>query len=101
MLTDLEYKQYICEICNRIISEKRINIVKDTNSNRIIFKTQIVPTEWFLELEEDVKFNVEHNLLKIFEPLIHEAINEYDKQRKEQIENNDISDTHSSKRQKT
>lgn len=100
MLTDLEYKQYICDICNKIISEKRINIVKDNDSNKIVFKAQIIPTEWYNKLEDDVKFNVEHNLLKIFEPLIHEAIDEYNKQRKEELENNDISDTHSNKRRK-
>tara|TARA_B100000902_G_C27073303_1_gene795120 strand:- start:58 stop:360 length:303 start_codon:yes stop_codon:yes gene_type:complete len=99
-MTDEEYKKYICDICNRIISEKRINIVRVNESNKTIFKTQIITTEWYNELDEDVKFNVEYNILKTFEPLIFEALNEYNRQRKEELENNDISNTHSNKRRK-
>tara|TARA_B100001175_G_C19451490_1_gene611569 strand:+ start:121 stop:423 length:303 start_codon:yes stop_codon:yes gene_type:complete len=99
-MTDEEYKKYICDICNRIISEKRINIVRVDESNKSVFKIQIIPTEWYIELENDVKFIVEYNILKIFEPLIFEALNEYNRQRKEELENNDISDTHSNKRRK-
>ena len=68
-----EYKQYISEICNRIIKEKIINIVKDRNSKQIVFKIQINPVEWYMEMDDDVKFNVEYNLQNLFKPLIIEA----------------------------
>tara|TARA_Y100000816_G_C25974639_1_gene508724 strand:+ start:217 stop:498 length:282 start_codon:yes stop_codon:yes gene_type:complete len=75
-MTDSEYKSYICAICNRIINQKLINIVKDINNEKLVFKLQIVTTEWYTELDDDVKFNVENNLQNLFKPLIIKAINE-------------------------
>lgn len=95
-MSDDEYKQYISEICNRVIREKLINIIKDRNSEQIVFKIQINPAEWYMEMDDDVKFNVEYNLQTLFKPLIIEAINEYNKN----IEQTDNSIIHSNKRQK-
>ena len=94
-MSDDEYKQYISEICNRIIKEKLINIVKDRNSQQIVFKIQINPAEWYMEMDDDVKFNVEYNLQILFKPLIIEALKEYSETR----EDTNISE-HSNKRQK-
>ena len=94
-MSDDEYKQYISEICNRIIREKLINIVKDRNSQQIVFKIQINPAEWYMEMDDDIKFNVEYNLQILFKPLIIEAINEYNAS-KEEINNT----VHKNKRQK-
>lgn len=95
-MSDDEYKQYISEICNRIIKEKLINIIKDRNSEQVVFKIQINPVEWYMEMDDDVKFNVEYNLQTLFKPLIIEAINEYN----QNIEQTDNSIVHSNKRQK-
>ena len=95
-MSDDEYKQYISEICNRVIREKLINIIKDRNSEEVVFKIQINPVEWYMEMDDDVKFNVEYNLQILFKPLIIEAINEYNKN----IEQTDNSIIHSNKRQK-
>ena len=75
-MKDSEYKSYICEICNRVINQKLINIVKDINNENLVFKLQIITTEWYRELDDDVKFNVEHNLQNLFKPLIIKAIDE-------------------------
>ena len=94
-MSDNEYKKYISEICNRIIKEKLISIVKDRNSQQIVFKIQINPAEWYMEMDDDIKFNVEYNLQILFKPLIIEAINEYNDS-KEEINNT----VHNNKRQK-
>lgn len=76
-MSDQEYKQHIVNICKRIIREKLINIVRDTDKEEIVFKIQINPIEWYMEMDDDVKFNVEYNLQNLFKPLIIEAIKKY------------------------
>ena len=87
-MTDHEYKQYISKICNRIIKEKLFNIVRNRDVAQIVFKIQINPVEWYMELDDDVKFNVEYNLGNLFKPLIIEAMNEYNKSKEEEEERN-------------
>ena len=98
-MSDIEYKQYICDICNRIISEKIFKIIKDEScdNNNLVLKIQILPKEWYMELDDDLKFNVEYNLQELFKPKIIEAMNEYDSNLNQ--ENN--YETHKNKKQKT
>lgn len=85
-MTNSEYKNYVSDICNRIIKDKLINIVKDRDSKSVVFKIQINPVEWYIELDDDLKFNVEYNLQHLFKPLIIEAINDYNKEKEEKEE---------------
>lgn len=94
-MSDQEYKQHIVNICKRIIREKLINIVRDTDKEEIVFKIQINPIEWYMEMDDDVKFNVEYNLQIILKPIIIKAINDYYKSKEEEHNFN-----HNNKRQK-
>lgn len=103
-MSETEYKEYICELCNRIIKEKLVHIIKDDENSRetnngktkIVFKIQLTPVEWYMELDDDIKFNVEYNLQEIFKPLIIEAIDSFSR---ENNENNNF-EIHNNKRQK-
>ena len=83
-----QYKIHISKICNRIIKEKLIYIVNDG--------IHVVPSEWFMELDDDLKFNVEYNLKVFYQPLILSALAEYKNQSNEDL----IYQTHNNKRQK-
>ena len=71
-----EYKHYISNIMNRLIKEKRIEILENYENDQISYKIQILHTEWYLELDEDTQYNVQVNLANYFKPLIKESIEE-------------------------
>lgn len=74
-----QYKTYISSIINRLINEKRVypEIKKSSNSNKIKIKILISHSEWYDELDDDTKYNVEYNLRKFYTPIIAEKIPEF------------------------
>lgn len=61
-----EYKNYISDIINRLISEKQVFILEENIDNKICFKIQFNQVEWYTELDDDIKYNVQINLQKYF-----------------------------------
>lgn len=57
-----EYKSYIHYILNRIITEKLFVIEEKYKNNKLVFSIKLKRIEWYLELEDDVKCDVEENL---------------------------------------
>jgi len=57
-----EYKNYIHYILNRIIKEKLFVIEEKYKDNKLVFSIKLKRVEWYLELEDDVKCDVEENL---------------------------------------
>ena len=89
-----EMKKIICDICNKIIQEKLYIVAKDENESFIkgkpVLKISIKNNEWYNNLDENTRLNVEFNLQKIFEFRIQEAINEYNKEKNSTILENDV-----------
>lgn len=61
-MSDKEYKKYIHYILNRIIEEKLFIIEEKYKDNKVVFSIKLKRAEWYLELEDDVKYDVEENL---------------------------------------
>lgn len=98
-----QYKTYISSIINRLINEKRVypEIKKSSNSNKIKIKILISHSEWYDELDDDTKYNVEYNLRKIYSPTIVKTIQEVIKDNKNTEEEENIETfNHTSKRLK-
>ena len=57
-----EYKKYIHYILNRIIEEKLSVVEEKYRDNKLMFSIKLKRVEWYLELEDDVKCDVEDNL---------------------------------------
>lgn len=87
-----DYKKCIATIINRLIKEKIVypEIKKYNNSNKIKIKVLFSKPEWYTELDEDIKFHVEHNLQKFYCPNIIESLeqclNEKDNNNQDNIE---------------
>lgn len=57
-----EYKSYIHYIVNRVIKDNLFIIEKKIINNKLIILVKMKRVEWYLELEDDVKSDVEENL---------------------------------------
>ena len=57
-----EYKSYIHYIVNRVIKENLFVIEEKRINNKLTFSIKLKRVEWYLELEDDVKCDVEDNL---------------------------------------
>ena len=57
-----QYKSYIHYIVNRVINEKLFVIEEKRINNKLTFSIKLKRAEWYLELEDDVKCDVEDNL---------------------------------------
>ena len=57
-----EYKSYIHYIVNRVIKDNLFIIEKKRINNKLIILIKMKRVEWYLELEDDVKCDVEENL---------------------------------------
>tara|TARA_Y100000389_G_scaffold203619_1_gene252718 strand:+ start:3413 stop:3724 length:312 start_codon:yes stop_codon:yes gene_type:complete len=97
-----QYKTYISSIINRLNNEKRIypEIKKSSNSNKTKIKILISQSEWYNELDDDTKYNVEYNLKKFYTLIILENIQEFIKDNKNTEEENIETFNHTSKRLK-
>tara|TARA_B100000287_G_C20642346_1_gene783948 strand:+ start:103 stop:402 length:300 start_codon:yes stop_codon:yes gene_type:complete len=87
-MNEEEYKIHITSIINRLIKGKLISpeIKKSKNSNKMEINILISPSEWYHELDDDTKYNVEYNLKKIYTPIIMNSIEEFIKDKEENIE---------------
>lgn len=72
-----DYKQLIANIINRLQRENCITIKEDKNNNQFIYRIMIKPVEWYLELDDDTKYNVETNLKEFMKPIIEQLLREY------------------------
>ena len=101
-MNEEEYKTYISLIINRLIKEKLVHpeINKSNNSNKIKIKILFNRTEWYDELDDDTKYNVEYNLKKFYTPIILENIQKFIKDNKNTEEENIETFNHTSKRLK-
>lgn len=61
-LTEEQYIDYILHIVNRILNEKLYNIVEKKENGKIEFSIQLKYCEWYLELDDEIRYNVESNL---------------------------------------
>ena len=87
-----EYKTYINNIVNRLISEKQIYVLEENIDNKKILKIQFKQIEWYTELDDDIKYNVEKNLQRYFiKKLVnnHKTNNE-ELHNNEELQNNDL-----------
>ena len=57
-----QYKSYIHYIVNRVINENLFIIEEKRINNKLTFSIKLKRAEWYLELEDDVKCDVEDNL---------------------------------------
>ena len=57
-----QYKSYIHYIVNRVINENLFVIEEKRINNKLTFSIKLKRAEWYLELEDDVKCDVEDNL---------------------------------------
>ena len=81
-----DYKQLIANIINRLQRENCIIIKENkTTSNQIIYRIMIKPVEWYLELDDDTKYNVETNLQEFMKPKIQEIVQELNLQNNSKI----------------
>lgn len=63
-MNDDDYKQYICDLCNKLIKENYIVIDYKSEKNKI--KIQIKHGELFCELNDDDKYYVEQNIKNFY-----------------------------------
>ena len=81
-----DYKHLIANIINRLQRENCIIIKENkTTSNQIIYRIMIKPVEWYLELDDDTKYNVETNLQEFMKPKIQEIVQELNLQNNSKI----------------
>lgn len=78
-LNEEQYKTYISSIINRLNNEKRIylEIKKSSNSNKTKINILINDSNWYHELDDDTKYNVEYNLRQIYTPFIIDTLEEF------------------------
>lgn len=57
-----QYKSYIHYIVNRVITENLFVIEEKRINNKLTFSIKLKHAEWYLELDDDVKCDVEDNL---------------------------------------
>ena len=80
-----DYKQLITNVINRLQKENCIIIKEDKKNNQFIYRIMIKPVEWYLELDDDTKYNVETNLQEFMKPKIQEIVQELNLQNNSKI----------------
>lgn len=98
-MTDDEYKEHICIMVNRLISEKHISLIDSSKNGAIEYSIACKYPEWYLELDDDDKFNIDSNLQHHFKSVIQETIKEYNKDLKNKRKLEQI--THKNKKHKS
>ena len=89
-----DYKQYICDLCNKLI--KKNYIIIDYNSNEKKIKVEIKHGELYCELNDDDKYNVEQNIKNFYVKKITSILNEENISYKPINENDYSSETNNS-----
>ena len=86
-----QYKSYIHYIVNRVIDEKLFIIEEKKINNKLTFSIKLKRVEWYLELEDDVKCDVENNLKRHIIRVIQNA-EEFEGRNTTFIDNNTAND---------
>lgn len=86
-----QYKSYIHYIVNRVINEKLFIIEEKKINNKLTFSIKLKRVEWYLELEDDVKCDVENNLKRHIIRVIQNA-EEFEGRNTTFIDNNTAND---------
>ena len=86
-----QYKSYIHYIVNRVINEKLFVIEEKRINNKLTFSIKLKRVEWYLELEDDVKCDVENNLKRHIIRVIQNA-EEFEGRNTTFIDNNTAND---------
>ena len=73
-MNDHDYKQYICDLCNKLIKENYITI--DYNSEEKKIKIIIKYGEIYCELNDDDKYCIEQNIKNLYLQKITSILNE-------------------------
>ena len=72
-----ETKVVVSNIINRLISEKYLfTSISKTKEDKTCIKLNMISPEWFIELDDEIKYQVDHNIKNIYSKLmLEEAIN--------------------------
>jgi len=91
-MTNDEYKIHICKMVNRFISEKHVSLIDSSKNGAIKYSIACKYPEWYLELDDDDKYNINTNLQDHFKLMIKKSIEEYNKdlKNKKELETKDI-----------
>tara|TARA_B110001452_G_C15235127_1_gene427648 strand:- start:214 stop:525 length:312 start_codon:yes stop_codon:yes gene_type:complete len=100
-MSDDEYILYIQSCVNRLINENHVSVVNSEETGPICIKIQCAYPEWYLELDDDIKYNVETNLQRHFKRLIKKKIKSHNEQlKKDKDTDGDDGTNHESKKQR-
>jgi hypothetical protein len=64
------YHVKIMDYCNRIIREKRLDVYETNNGSNIMFSIKFCQPEWFLELDDDLQYNIMVNLQSYYKGVL-------------------------------
>ena len=64
------YHVKIVGYCNRIIQEKRLGVYETNNGSNIMFSIRFCQPEWFLELDDDLQYNIMVNLQSYYKGVL-------------------------------
>ncbi len=100
-MSDNEYILYIQSCVNRLISEHHLSIVGLEEKHPDCIRIECNYPEWYLELDDDIKYNVETNLQRHCKRFIKRIIKSYNKNfKKKKDTDEDDGNNHESKKQK-
>ena len=61
-MDNYNYVELIKYYSTKLVSENRISIHDKFVSNKIMHSIQFLQPEWFLDLDDDLRYTIEHNL---------------------------------------
>ena len=76
MINDIEnYKNVVLSYCNRIINENRISIEEKYENGKCMYSIKFYQSEWFTELDDDLKHNIILSIQNHYLQLVSNLIN--------------------------
>ena len=73
-MTDQEYKEYIMNNACKLIRDNCISIKQEFVDNKLCLRIVNTNPEWYIVLDNTVKYDIENILYNHFKPLILEAL---------------------------
>tara|TARA_Y100000816_G_C25991203_1_gene517766 strand:+ start:124 stop:432 length:309 start_codon:yes stop_codon:yes gene_type:complete len=66
-----ETKVVVSNIINRLISEKYLfTSISKTEEDKTCIKLNMISPEWFIELDDEIKYQVDHNIKNVYSKLM-------------------------------
>ena len=66
-----ETKVVVSNIINRLISEKYLfTSISKTEEDKTCIKLNMIRPEWFIELDDEIKYQVDHNIKNVYSKLM-------------------------------